>query len=228
MLCSFFIGCSTTSTAPVQTITPGDVYKYDIHGSVNGISFDGVGVIPYASTYNMKIISRVDVDALTITSCHRDLMFENAIELGWFDDKKGYNYQFLPDSLENQGSCLVKLGAYNKSAQGQNAWAILDFETPEATLPATNICNGVTTQTKGVSICQSKAGLVQAIQFANAVKIAASALPSKCVPNTKDNLNWEYVIATGECVIAFKEMAPPSRIHRHDTVGYTATQIRGQ
>lgn len=224
----FLLGCTSLSATPSQSDPPGTIYQYDIHGSVNGTPFDGVGVIPYAKTYEMRIISRVDVDAFTITSCHRDLKFENVIELGWFEDKKGYGFQFVPDQLENHGSCIVRFGAYNKSAQGQNSWGLLDFETPDATLPATNICNGAVNQSKGVSICQSKAGLMQAIAFATPVRIAANRLTQNCIPTTKDNLNWDYIISSGECVIDFKEIDPPGRIHRHDTVGYTAVQIRGQ
>ncbi len=223
-----FGGCSTLSSSVVQALKSDDVYKYDISGEVNGKPFDGVGVIPYSDNYNMKIISKVNVDMLTITSCHRDISVESAIQLGWFDNGRGYTYQFEPGPLENQGSCLVKFGAYNKSTQGQNSWGILDFETPEATLPATNVCNGIVSQTNGVSICQSKAGLIQSLVFPVPVKVAKDKMQVGCEIASTDNVAWEYSISKGECVWAFVEMGGTHRLHRATSVGYSQIQIRGK
>lgn len=219
-------GCATTS---VTTTQPGVAYKYDIKGTINGAPFDGVGVVPYSSAYDMKITSRVDVDLLTVTSCHRDFSVESAITLGWFQAKRGYDYKYNPaPGIEDVGSCLVRFGAYNES-QGQNAWGVVDFETPDTTLPAENICNEQDMSTNGVSICQSRVGLIQRLKFSSPVKQAVKSLDPKCVFSApSDGMTWEYMTPTGECVIAFGEVGPPYRIHRHTTVGYTDIQIRGQ
>lgn len=229
--CLSMVGCQTPLSGPAQDaltrVSSGAVYKYDITGSVNGSAFDGVGVIPYSADYKMDIVSKVEVDLLTVTSCHRDFSVESAIKLGWFQSKKGYSYDYNPSiGIENSGSCLVRIGAYNRD-KGQNAWGIIDFETPEATLPATNYCNGASIKANGVSICQSKTGLIQRIVFDVPVTTAQVSLDSKCHMTSKDQMTWEYQLPAGECVIAFRELAAPNRIHRHTTVAYTDVLIRG-
>lgn len=224
-------GCMTGPSQPasdaLSAAQKGAVYKYDMTGTVNGTPFDGIGVIPYADKYQIQLVSRVDVDLLTITSCHRDFAAESVIDVNWFHSKRGYNYAYEPSAgIENSGSCLVRIGTYNRD-KGQNSWGIIDFETPESTLPATNYCNGSTQQTNGVSICQSKVGLVQRITFDVPVRTAASALEPKCHFISQDQKTWEYELPAGECVISFHEIDPPYRTHRHSTIAYTDILIRG-
>ena len=220
------IGC--VSTPLVQGPQAGVIFKYDIKGTINGAAFNGVGVVPYAPNYDMKIISTVDVDLLSVTSCHRDFTVESAIEVGWFQPKRGYSYNYAPArGLEDVGSCLVRFGAYNK-AKGQNAWGIVDFETPDTDLPAENVCDDQDETTNGVSICQSRAGLLQKIIFETPVRQSVKFLNPKCVIKPPaDGKNWTYETPLGECVIAFGETVPPYRIHRHTTIGFTDVQIRG-
>lgn len=217
--------CSSTATSQSPGSTSDTIYKYDISGTINGAPFNGVGVVPFASSYDVKIISPVNVDMLTITTCNRDVAIQGAISVGWFAANGGYDYQYNPDPVENHGSCLLKLGAYNK-AKGQNAWGIVDFETPDATLPAINICNGAIEHDNGVSICQARDGLKEEIVFQAPVMVDTKALPAQCVPTTKDNLVWDYTMPLGECVVAFMEKIPPYAIHRHDEVGYNEVLIR--
>lgn len=224
--CLLVLGCSslgqlsgTTTPPPAPNVT----YKFDIKGTVNGVAFDGVGVVPYSTDYQMNIVSRVDVDMLLINSCHRSIQFPSAIELGWFDKKRGFAYDFQPNEMENNGSCLVKISSLNKDSNTENAWAILDFQTPESTLPSTQQCNGDYSSSTGVSICQSKTGLVESIKFTVPVEMASSA---PCPFTTKDNYSWKYQIADGVCVVDFHEIASPHRKHRHTSVGFNAVQIR--
>ena len=203
------------------------VYMYDLKGTVNNTAFDGVGVIPYAGVYDMKIESKVDVDLLEINSCGRNFHQESAIVAGWFKPRRAYEYIFQPDpAIENYGTCLVRFRAYNK-AQGQNAWAIIDFETPDAALPAAIFCNGENSQSNGVSICQSKAGVIQRVSFDVKVKQASANLDPRCRMTSVDGHVWEYSMPTGECVSVFMEVGGQHRLHRHTTVAYTDYQIRG-
>jgi len=222
LLISMF-GCSSSQAQP--TTTPMPVFKYDLRGTVNGTSFDGVGVIPYSSVYTFRVESRVDVDLLSITSCHRDFSVESAINVGWFKSKRGYEYKFVPsEGIENIGSCLVRLAALNKS-DGLNAWGIVDFETPGETLPATSYCNGRQDKTGGVSICQTRAGLTQRLVFE--VPVKTSSYSAKCSMKSVDAKTWEYELSAGECVIAFQEIGGAKRIHRHTTVAFTDILVRG-
>lgn len=219
-------GCASVPSASLPSASPNVAYKYDIKGTVNGVPFDGVGVIPYAQNYDMKIVSRVDVDLLTIGSCHRDIDVESAIQLGWFDSKRGYNYKFIPNSIESSNSCLVRFGAYNQANSVQNSWGIIDFETPDRTLPAINVCNALTVNSNGVSICQSRIGLIQQIVFPVQVRQDPNISPA-CKFSTSDNLTWQYKMPSGECVIEFQELGEAHRLHRHTTVGYVQIPIRG-
>lgn len=218
-------GCSSVK----QKKTDDAVYMYDMTGAVNGTVFNGVGVIPYAPSYEMEVSSLVNIDLITISSCHRDFHQESAIQTNWLQPKRSFKYVYKPtQGIENDGSCLVRMGAYTKTG-GQAAWAVLDFQTPDATLPALNMCNGETQRSAGVSICQSRAGLIQRMAFSNPVEISQKADP-RCRMNPVDERYtiWEAPLAAGECVIIFGEIAKPHRQHRHTTVSYTDIIIRGQ
>lgn len=223
--------CATPLSQPANDVLSsaqkGAVYKYDMAGTVNGTTFVGVGVIPYAAKYSMQFVSPVNIDLFTIASCHRDWDAESVASVGWFKSKVGYSYEYDPSlGIENTGSCLVRIGAYNRD-KGQNVWGIIDFENPERTLPVTSYCNGIVQKFNGVSICQSKVGLIQRIVFDSPVIQDAKALDSKCVMTSKDQKLWEYQLPAGECVIEFKETVAPYRLHRHTTVAYTDVIIRG-
>lgn len=227
MLFLFFLsGCaagqSLTTPAPIPTTS----FKYDLHGDVNGIPFNGVGVIPRAESYKINIKSDADMDLLTVTSCHRDESFQGSKPQWWEQPKRSFTYVYTPSKgIEDEGSCLVRLGSYNKSGD-PNAWGLLDFESPEATLPATQKCNGLTEKAKGASICQSRSGLIQDITFDGPVLVSDLA-DQKCKGTSKDKLTWEYVVPEGECVVDYMEIAKPHRIHRHSSVGFKQIQIRG-
>lgn len=218
-------GCTTTPGPAAEK----QLIKYDMKAKVNGTTFDGVGVVPVADSYDMYIEAREDVDLLTVDSCHRSFSVESAITLDWFESKRGYHYRYDPSrGIEDQGSCLVRIGAYNKSPGGQNAWALLDFATPEAALPAAILCDGARSTTGGVSICQTREGLLQRVVFDTPVHLADAALETACkVMQSKDQTTWEYAAPLGECVFAFQETGGQHRLHRHTSVGFNQILIRG-
>ena len=209
--------------------TPQAQYKFDLSGDVNGTPFQGVGVIPLSASnnYTLTINSAVSVDMITIESCHRSWSDQDMpIEVGnWFKANHGFTFNFsLADGIENLGTCLWRIGAYNKTGNPQ-AWAILDFITPESTLPAVNKCDGDQGSTRGVSICQSKAGLDEEIDFDVPVEVADATDP-KCKPRVpKDAKHWFYVLPNQTCVVYFQEIAPPHRLHRHTFFGFSSIQL---
>lgn len=230
LMAFWMTSCASLSGVTSPTIPSTDtVMKYDLHGTVNGQPFDGVGVIKQSDSYTMRIESTENVDMFTVTSCARDFSVESAIKQGWFKTNKGYEYTYTPaNPVEHGGSCLVRLGAYNQGKNGVQAWGLIDFEGPDATMPATSFCNGGQQDTNGVTICQSRAGLIETIVFKSPMAIAAKDLNAKCQMNSADGMTWQYNLAKGECVIAFMETAVPHRVHRLSTVGYTDIMIRGQ
>lgn len=229
LFAAFLVSLGGCSQAPLQSaLTSGTVYQYDLSVKVNNQQFVGVGVVPTAQSYELKIESQDSVDLVTVTTCHRDFSAQAVISQGWFKQKKGYSYTFVPAlGLEDRGSCLLRVGMYSKDVGGQTGWAILDFDNGDTSLPAQNICNGSSSTTKGTSICQSKAGLIQILRFDVPVEVATDKLESKCIGQmSMDSGSWTYQIGSGECVIEFREIGGTHRKHRHTTVGYSQTYIR--
>jgi hypothetical protein len=216
--------------APTSQTTPDHKFQYDLKGDINGYHFDGVGTVPLndQNAYTLNVTSDVDVDLMTITTCHRDWSDQDQpiTSGGWFTPHRGFTFTFsLAHGIEDYGTCLLRIGAYNKGGNPQQ-WAIVDFLTPDSELPAVNKCNGDQGTTHGVSICQSKAGLDEEIDFASPVEIA-DATNVNCKPRVpKDGMHWIYTLPNQECVVYFMEVAAPHRFHRHSFFGYTQIQLR--
>ncbi len=214
---------------PDSTSTgPNTKFKYDLTGDINGIPFEGVAVMPLSTSYLLHVKSKFDVDMMTITTCHRDWDDQDhPIQNDhWFKPNRQFSFQFSQsDGIENVGTCLLRIGAYNKSGHPM-AWAVIDFQTPESQMPAYQKCNGAEGPTGGVSICQSLAGLDEEIDFDQPMEIADVTTP-QCKPYVpKDGKHWIYTLPSGECVIYFQEFALPHRLHRHTSIGYQKNQIK--
>jgi len=204
------------SSAPVQELDPKKVYKHDIKATINGVSGVGVLVVPKAHSYTITGESAGNLDLLTITTCHRDV--------SWSPNAKKFTYEYTPsESLEANKSCPMLIGGYDK--KGQHAWAMIDFETDEAKLPALLKCNGYGQTFNGVSICQSRFSLTQFIEFKTPVRV----LPQKDCPMSEPlngGTRFEFPIVKGYCVYAFMETAPEKRVHRLTTIGYESILLR--
>lgn len=210
-------GCSSISTIPNSPLSkPDAVFKKDLSINVNGKKFEGVGVLPRAKSYSMEIESKVDVDLFTVTTCHRDFSTQDAINVNWVHPKRSYIYSYTPISgIEDVGSCLVRIAAFNKD-KGATAFAVFDLETEKETLPAKMQCNGVNQSFGGVSVCQSREGLIQNIEFETVVD---------CIDDAKNKYlgvkKLQYEIKKGEHIMACRERDAPNRIHRHTDFGFT-------
>lgn len=224
VLLGSMLGCSTVIP---KELDPKIYYKNDMILTVDGQSFSGVGIVKKNLQYKIRIESRQDVDLLTITSCHRQISVESAIKVGWFKLKRAYEFTYNPDDIEQDGSCLLRFGAYNKDT-GQHSWAMLDFHGEES-LPAQYSCDGYFYSQIGVGICQSHQGLIQSIVFSSPVRIAAGALSNNCrIPEPADKMHWTFPLPNRECVIAFQEISAEHRIHRATLIGYEQPIVRGQ
>lgn len=222
------LGCAVSPVA-TQPAAPPAVNKFDMFGTINGQSFTGAGVIPIANSYDMKISSRADVNMIMVQTCHRNFTADDVIKQGWLQQNRTYDYKWTPaPGIEDSGSCLIRIGSYNKNVGGQNAWAIIDVETPDMTLPAVNECDGDLSEVKGVSMCQTKAGLIERLIFDVPVKVDTAAIPVQCrgLLDLAGKV-WEYQAGLGECVVIFDEVAVPHRMHRHTTEGYNNVIYRG-
>jgi len=217
------LGLSACTSVP-QQLDPKIFYKRDMVLKVNGFVGEGTLVVPKSEEYKMEVNAKGVLDMFTLESCHRETSKEDAGEPGLFGNKKKVVIDYRPVAgLEDTGSCPVFFGGYERKA-GRHSWGVLDFETDKEKLPAVVRCNGSEYNSRGVTICQSKAGLLQEIIFPVAVE--ASSLDECKMQPSKDGQTFRYEMPRKECVFNFMEKAAPHREHRLTTFGYESILIR--
>jgi hypothetical protein len=188
---------------------------------VNGKSGIGALVVPRSSKYTIEVQGKGKIDLFSLASCHREFTAEK--NASGFVGENGFKYEYDPSlGIEDSGHCPIQIAGFEEQ-KGRHSWVYLDIDNGEATLPARLVCNGVTQSFGGVSICQSKRGLIQRIEFDGPVKHAKSVCAEL---KTSDSKSFEYAIPKSICVWVFKEWEG-GRIHRHTTIGYEGTLIRG-
>lgn len=218
------VACTTTP----QRLDPDVFYKRDLPYCVAGVGcFEGVSVIPRAQQYDFDIEPKggADIDLLLATTCHREDSFEKTSSGWWeFKNKKKFKYLYLPaPGLEDDGDCDLRINVYEKE-KGRHAWALIRTEHPKYDLPAWLSCNGKINQYLGVSVCQSKAGLVQRVKFLEPVRWAPPH--DKCAaPHFVDG-SYELEISPGECVYTIDSAG--GRVHSMTMVGYDGVLVRGE
>ena len=219
---------SSCSQPVIQKLNPDVVYKKDMVITIDGKVGEGVVVVPSKELHDLHIIAQGDLDLFTFTTCHREEVAEDASNVterkGIFkkkiEKKREIKLQYKPNLIEKTGACPVQLGGYEEE-KGRHSWGFIDFETSDAVLDATLFCNGQTINSNGVSVCQSRAGLIQAIEFKEEVFIA----PTKgCEIGYEKGTFFKFPIRKGQCVYAF--MNKKMEIHRLTTLGYEIVPIR--
>ena len=211
---------ASCSSTPPQQLDPALFYKRDITVQLGEWDYEGVSVLPKQASYNLLIKPVGKMDLMLVTTCHREETF-TPTSTGFFKKDNSFEYTYTPQKgIEDAGSCPLRIDAFDKK-KGQHSWFFADFEGSES-LKATVLCNGTSVAYKGVSVCQSKSGLIQKIQFAEPVEVHPEA---RCqLPEMVDNA-FEYKIAKDECVYAFKG-TETGAIHRHTTIGYEGVLVR--
>jgi len=139
-------------------------YKY----TKEGIKFCGVGVLPFLDKYILTVKSHAKINFFTMRSCHEELTSENPNK-GIFKKKDTYQLTYEP-TIEKGRACPLFFGAYSR--KDKFGTGFITFENPKYQLEATLYCNGNTKYYKGVSVCQSREGLIQKITFKEPVIIS--------------------------------------------------------
>lgn len=223
----FLVSCAASPR--FSSIDPSIIYRHDMEINANGFQGQGVLVVPEAEKYSFHLKAQGELDLFTFTNCHREDVAENASNVTTtvgkifkrkIENKNEIKLEFIPSPLEKRDSCLVQLTGLEES-KGRHSWGLVDFESSSNTLPALLSCNGNQINAKGVSICQARAGLIQAIKFPKEVFTSPDA--SCPLPITKGNY-FEFPIQRGKCVYAF--MTKEKEIHRLTTLGYEQILIR--
>lgn len=234
ILLSFLSSCGTSSVlTPKQELSPNKIYKRDMLITSGDSSGEGTLVLPLKNSYKIRVEAAGNLDMFTLETCHRSWEKQKAWNVAtkkkvlfWkktIDHKNRVEFEFKPsEKFEKNQYCPVRLGGYEIKL-GRHSWGFIDFETSDSILPAKVYCDGREYQSNGVTICQAREGLVQAIEFKNEVEVSPEANCS--LGKTKGKL-FEYNIKRGRCVYAFKELSGDSRVHRLTTIGFEKVLIR--
>jgi hypothetical protein len=212
---------SSCASLVSQRLSPDVFYKRDMRMKINGKDYVGVAVPPRADSYEIEIETVGDINMLTVTSCHREQVFEEPTK-GWFKAGNKFKYSYRPvKGVEDGRGCLLDIGSYERN-KGRHQWASVDFVTMTETVPATLTCDGEVRQAGPVSICQAKAGLVQRIRFDRPMRVSPD---EGCkVMATADEFVYEYEMPRSECTFYFGDK--DGNFHRLTTLGYESIFVR--
>tara|TARA_R100001509_G_C4793939_1_gene190750 strand:- start:56 stop:742 length:687 start_codon:yes stop_codon:yes gene_type:complete len=198
--------CSPQS---LQKIKSKALYKRNLSFAVNGESFRGIGVPKKNKSYKIEIQAPFNLDYVKIESCHREHILENAyIKKRILKNRKKYEFVYKPIGIEKE--CILILTVLSK--KGKYHFGQVAFNTKEYKAKALNYCNGKTIKSDGVSMCQSKKGLIQLIEFENQMKPQ-----SNCEIHSVDGKVFKYDITAGDCVFLFLGR---NKLHKLVTWGY--------
>lgn len=221
----FLLSCVTTS----QKLNPAVYYKNDMCFKYDKKEFCGVGLLPAKDDYEIKVKSYGKLNFFSLTTCHREDTTENPDD-GIFRVNGNTKIKFKPE-IEKEKACPMYVAAYNMDAK--HAWGIIAFENPRFKLKAKLECNGDVVKNNGVSICQSRQGLIQRITFNEEVVMGKPIAgpedrnkPCNELP-TSDNKVFEFELSNRECRYVFlgKES---KELHTLYTIGYEDIVIREQ
>ena len=207
-----FISCVSQ---PTQNLDPAIYYKRDLSTEVNGFKSNGALVVPRSDSYKIKARFPGEGDLVTIKTCHRE---EEREDLG-----RRETIYFTPNKgMEDNGMCFLEIAVYEVK-KGRHAWSIIDFENEKFTLPALVKCNGSTWNSRGTTICQSKEGLIQRIEFSEPVEMSP-AVECSPLPLSEDKTIIEYESPNRECTYIIKGQS--GNLHKLLTIGYEKLLIR--
>lgn len=214
-------GCASFM-APGVKLDPEVIHKKDLtFCETNTGCFEGSGVVPQRSQYNIELAPRNEdnIDKLVFATCHRAKPFYMEelpkVDLPFFGQffgkkKRGVKYDYIPDPvLEATGDCDLYIYALDQESE-DHAWAVMRTEHPKYQLPATVFCDGdLGKDHKGVSVCEGRIGTTQRIVYPEAVRIGWSAVENPIVgsaevmcpePTRLDSGHYEIDVSLGACL----------------------------
>lgn len=213
-------GCATQ----YQKIDPGIFAKRNLEVLIDGVSYEGVGVIPERPSYELIVQPKGESAILITKTCHRMNTYEKS-KGGWFSSGK-YRITHVPvQGLETGRTCALQLDSFD-SANGQHSWSFFMPADKSYQLPFELTCNGVVSSLVGTGICQSHHGLIQRFKVSVPVMIWPPA-PSNCEMPRKVGAYYEVGLSPDVCLYQFDDQT--GRRARLTTLGYSGALVeKGQ
>jgi len=216
-----FIGCATVK----QELNPKTYYKRNMKLKYAGKTYHGVGILPKADVYKFVFESWGKMDEFSFSTLHRYETMEDARKGKIFPNKRKVEFVFKP-TIETVGRNTCVIRADSASVKGKHSFGNFIIKSDDAMLPAIISCNGTIKKEIGISMCQSKLGLIQVIEFKTPVVFSpefSGEINQECVKikyEVENNKKFTYRLPRRECVFEFMEVAPPGRIHKMFTIGF--------
>jgi hypothetical protein len=177
--------CSTVS----QTADTTHVYKRQLKFTVNNVPCNGTCVVKIAPQYKIHVeADRIDYFALE--TCHRRYTLE--------DQGDSLDYTYIPQPIE--AGCPIELITLDRK-NAKNGFGLMDIESMDYLHSAKLTCDGVLTTVNGSSICQSKMGLNQQIEFNEPMLVHP---PEDCpMDKSPDGKVFLFKLNRGLCTYVF-------------------------
>jgi hypothetical protein len=223
------------STSLVREINPDVYQRRDMEIRVAGKTALGVTVAPRALVYQFEIKTPGNLDWFTLKTCHREWSLEKAGNVKvtkprwpWGEKtviaKNQVKFRFANSDQENiHEYCPMVLAAFEKK-RGRHSFGFVDFDNIDDPLPGTLYCNGDKRSVGGVSVCQSRVGLIQSIVFGEKIKHEAEG---GCPGGEAKGNTFTHESGRGRCVYLFVGLAS-GRLHRHTSIGYESIIFKEQ
>lgn len=199
----------------ISNIPDGTHFRKELEMEVNGITGVGTMVVPASIKYTIKIKMDERSERIKLSTCHRDYDIKKS---GW-TGRKNHVFEFFPATdIENEGYCPIFIAAFD--LQGQHAWGMVEIKNRG--LIAHLYCNGSSFKKTGVSLCQSREGLLQRISFLENVDFASD--DKSCEIMTQNKKVFDIPLRSGICVYVFRNRKQ-KKIHRLTTFGYNKVNL---
>ena len=230
-------GCAT-SPLDERVTDSTKLYKRDMLITYKGETFEGVALLPGGlPAYSIEIEARGDLDAFSLTDCHKELIKERAwnvereVSRGPFGlwkrkikDRRNVKLTYSPTEV-SRSFCPIDLGGF-EAEKGRHSWDYITFRPSRYGIKAELSCNGVETKEVSAAICQGKKGLLQRIEFETNVIVDSA---DNCGVKTEapyKGKSFEFAMSPGVCSVLF--MDKKGREFRLDLIGYDLLKIRSE
>ncbi len=220
------------TTMPVQTVTVGVNYKFDMILNVDGTTRVGMMVAEQKDVHDFEIEAQGDLDLFIQDSCHEHRDTEHGSEGWWiFKNPRKIKFKYTQSPpIETSQQCPVYLSGITEK-KGQSSWGFVDFEDDRTTLPFKVHCNGDPEfESNGVAVCQSKFSTFQQVDFFERVMVSTDAATPQCAtPESSDGKIFRFPLAKGLCTYVFANVVEKTKrkYGRFTTYGFEQVLLHG-